>query len=279
MRLVYNTGHTMSKAKKLAKPIDIWKKKRWHTILAPKLFNNQVIGESPALEPNMMLGRTVMANLMHLTRDMKNQHVDLTFEVEKIQGDTAYTQLKTYEVNPAYIKRFVRRNRDRIDDSFICKSSDGVLVQLKPFLLTRSLTTKSIATKMRNITRRYLAHYVSQNDYESIARDIVNYRVQRTLVDYVKHLYPLKACEIRVMGLVKGEIKNVVKPSSIDDLTPPSNERQQQRRRPREMREIKAGVQETEHALPMNVKRKVQVEGKEDLTEEKEKEAEVKQEG
>ena len=158
----------MAKAKKATKTIDSWKKKKWHKVLAPGLFQNQVIGETPALEPEMVMGRTVMVNLMHLTRDIKKQNVNVTFEIQKIQGDTAYTELKSYQINPSYIKRSVRRNRNRIDDSFVCKTKDGLMVQLKPFVLTRNLTNKSINTKIRSVAKRVISNYVAQNTYETI---------------------------------------------------------------------------------------------------------------
>lgn len=250
-------NYKMAKVKKATKTIDTWKKKRWHKILAPKLFNQQVIGETPALEPDMVIGRTVMSNLMHLTRDMKKQHIDVIFEVEKVMGDTAYTQLKTYQINPSFIKRFVRRNRNRIDDSFVCKTKDAKVIRLKPFILTRGITTKSVNTSVRHIAKRFLANYVAKNDYEIIARDLISNKLQRTLVDYLRAVYPIKSCEIRVMQMLKGEVKNIVRPGPIDDLKVKESKRPS--RGPPRRREIKRGVQETGHALPMNIKKKIAV--------------------
>ncbi len=46
----------MAKAAKKQKLIDIWKRKRWYQIIAPKMFGNAVIGESIALEMDNMVG-------------------------------------------------------------------------------------------------------------------------------------------------------------------------------------------------------------------------------
>lgn len=188
--------------KKVQRTIDIWKKKRWYKLVAPALFNNEVLGESPALDAGVVEKRTITANLMTLTRDMKKQHVDVTFEVNKIQGDSAFTEFKRYEINPTFIKRSVRRNRSRVDDSFAAITADGWKLQVKPFLLTRFATPKSITTALRKKTRDFIIRAIAKNTRDTILHDVVSMKLQRLLRDAVKNIYNLRSCEIRVLDVL-----------------------------------------------------------------------------
>jgi len=191
-------------AKDIKSVVDTWKKKRWHPIVAPKLFSERVIGESPALEPAMMIGRTVKSNLTNLTGDIKKQHVEVTFEVDKVMGDTAYTYIRSFEINPSAMKRFVRRGKKRVDDSFKCRTSDSKTVVIKPFLVTKAMTTNSIITKLRKTAREVLTRGISGSTYDQICNDFVLYNLQKSMKAVLNKIYPLKICEIRMMSLIKG---------------------------------------------------------------------------
>ena len=192
----------MAQPTKVQRTIDIWKKKRWYKLIAPALFNNEVLGESPALDADVVEKRTITANLMTLTRDMKKQHVDVTFEVNKIQGDSAFTEMKRYEINPTFIKRSVRRNRSRVDDSFAAITIDGWKLQVKPFLLTRFSTPKSITTALRKKTRDFIIRAIAKNTRDTILHDVISMKLQRLLRDAVKNIYNLRSCEIRVLDVL-----------------------------------------------------------------------------
>lgn len=193
--------------KAVEKTIDIWKKKRWHKILAPKLFNEMVIGETPALEPNLLVGRTLKSNMMTLTGDIKKQNIDVTFEVERVMGDTAYTEIKSFEIGPSSIRRFVRRDKTRIDDSFICMTADNKKVRIKPFMVTLSKVPNSITTNIRRRTREYFARTVKGMTYDVLCREVVNYNLQKSLKGILNKIYPVRVCDLRVLEIVKGEIK------------------------------------------------------------------------
>jgi len=194
----------MAKAKKTQKTVDTWKKKRWHKILAPKLFNEQLLGETPALEPNDLLGRTVSLSLMTLTRDMKRDGVYLTFEVDRVMGDTGFTHIKAFEIKPGSIKRQVKRRKDRIDDSFLCKTADNLTIRMKPFIVTRTSSSNSVGTQLRKITKDYAKATIAKLPYDVLVKDLVTKRFQSQMRHELQKIYPLKTCEIRMCKLELG---------------------------------------------------------------------------
>ena len=193
----------MAKVKKKSqKTIDSWKKKRWHKVVAPKLFNEQELGKTPALDTGMLEGRTIATSLMTLTRDMKQAGTTVTFEVHRVQGDTAFTRIKEVEIMPSSIKRLVRRHRDLVEDSFIITTSDDIKVRIKPFLVTKNCTNNSIGTALRKALRIELARIASKTPYESFVTDVLSRRLQNGLRSTLSKIYPLRNCDIRKLSLL-----------------------------------------------------------------------------
>ncbi|MCX6708090.1 MAG: hypothetical protein NTW67_00370 [Candidatus Woesearchaeota archaeon] len=183
----------------------IVKKKRWIRILAPKLFNEQPIGESYVEEPQQLVGRNVTISLMILTNDPQKQAVNVSFKIIGSKNDTMLTELIGYKMLPAAAKKMMRRQREKIDDSFIVESSDKKIIRIKSLIITRGRTTGSVMATMRKLQRAYLAKTISQTDGENLIRDIVQKKIQYGLSQLLKRVYPVGACEIRQLEFIPPE--------------------------------------------------------------------------
>ncbi|MBI2549447.1 hypothetical protein HYW21_08950 [Candidatus Woesearchaeota archaeon] len=175
------------------------RKKRWFKIYGPKMFGEPEIGEVPTYEANTLRGRTLEINLMDMTGDPKAQNTKLTFAVETVEGDNAYAIPVKYQIIPATIKRLVRRTKDKVDASFLCKTKDQKLVRFKPLLITKNKTTKSVQTALRKTAHAYLQDAVHKLTYEDLILQLVNHKLQRSLKDLTSKVFPLKVCEIRIV--------------------------------------------------------------------------------
>jgi small subunit ribosomal protein S3Ae len=146
----------------MAEQVAKLKKKQWYSIIAPKQFDNAVIGETLAYEPGAMLGKTLSHSLMNLTNDTKRQNIYIHFKVVEIDGEKAKTSIIGYEIIHSSVKRFVRRNSEKIDMSFTCETSDNVFLRVKPLIVTRSDVKDSIASKIRNNAAGILAKTIKK---------------------------------------------------------------------------------------------------------------------
>lgn len=178
------------------------KKKKWYQIVAPQMFRNQVIGESLVTEGSLLIGRSISANLMSLTNDMKKQNVNVQFYINEIHNNQAKTVIKSYDLIPASIKRLVRRNRNKVDDSFVIKSKEGVSMRIKPLMTTRSRCSNSVTTDIRQLTREFLTEYASKVDYTNFFNDVVFNKVQKNLKHALNKVYPMKIVDIKSVKLV-----------------------------------------------------------------------------
>jgi small subunit ribosomal protein S3Ae len=188
-------------AKKPKKTETRAKKKKWFQILAPKIFLEQVLGETYKHDAESMVGKSLTVNLMNLTGDPKKQSVNVTFRVTQVKDSKGITGCVSYKMSSAGVKRLVRRNRARIDDSFVVRTSDGKHVQIKPLILTRFTTNKSVLSAMRKAVREHLQKHMATSTFDSFIKDLVAFKVQSKLREILKKIYPVVACEIRFLKL------------------------------------------------------------------------------
>lgn len=191
------------------------KKKQWYPIIAPKQFDNTLLGETLVHEPQVMLGKTLSHSLMNLTNDNKRQNVNIHFKVVEVDGDKAKTIIIGYEIIPSSIKRFVRRNSEKMDISFNCETADNVYLRVKPLIVTKADVKGSIAAKLRNSVVQFLTKTIKKMTYDELLNDLISHKIQAMTKENLNKMYPLKVCEIRYAGIEArkkhSEIKSEVK--------------------------------------------------------------------
>jgi ribosomal protein S3AE len=177
-------------------------KKEWYPIIGPKIFQNAVLGETYVYDANKILGKELRTNLMTLTNDSKRQNINIDFKVIQVENGKAFTSIIGYNMAPSSMRRLVRRNIEKIMMSFICKTSDNVLMKIKPLVITRASTSGSVATKIRKKVESFITNYISKISYDNFINDIVNHSLQSTLKKELSKIYPARVCEIRSMEII-----------------------------------------------------------------------------
>ena len=187
------------------------KKKQWYQILAPKQFENVVIGETLVYEPQQMLGKTLSHSLMNLTNDTRKQNISIHFKVTEVEGDKAKTSIMGYQIIPSTVKRFVRRNSEKMDLSFTCETSDNVFLRVKPLIVTKADVKGSIAAKVRNNALAFIVKTIKKMTYDEILNEVISRKLQDSMRQTLNKIYPLKVCEIRYLGIESREKPQEVK--------------------------------------------------------------------
>ncbi|MBW3021989.1 hypothetical protein KY328_03645 [Candidatus Woesearchaeota archaeon] len=193
-------------AKKAASSLKI-KKKRWIPVVAPKVFRNVVIGESHVLDPENLVGRIMKVNLMNLTNDIKKQNMYVDLKVKEIKNANAQTEVIGYGMTTASIKRVVRRNKDKIDDSFVVETANNLNVRVKPLMLTRNKASGSAKSSLVRINREKIAEYMKKNNYDTFVQEVISTKFQRGMREQLGKVYPLRLYEIRAFKIESKKIK------------------------------------------------------------------------
>jgi len=180
-----------------------WKKKKWYSIAAPAIYNNEIIGETSVMESSQLVGKAITVNLMTLTKSMKKQSQNITFKITELKENVGQTKTYRFEMQPSSIKRLVRAGRDRVDESFIVKTKDEQYARVKPLFITRNKQPMGVQTKLRKVGTAVIRKYAEAITFEEFVKDVVDGKVQKTLRDTVMKITPLRNADIRVVELVE----------------------------------------------------------------------------
>ncbi len=172
-------------------------KKQWYEIVAPKLFEEKVIGETLAVEPKHLMGRKLILNMMDLSRDYSNFYIKVHFQVDRIEGSRAYTKFVGHDIMRERIYRMVQRRNRRVDCIQDVVTKDGVKVRIKiVFTLIRRVNT-AIKGATRAKCREALERTVSEADFDELTKMIISGKLSAGLRKDITKIYPVNALEVR----------------------------------------------------------------------------------
>jgi ribosomal protein S3AE len=193
------------------------KKKRWYPILASKGFNEQILGESFVSEPEKINGKFVSVNLSTITKSFKDQNINLTFKVGSVIDNKGHTELISYKILSSFIKRFVRRDKSKIADSFITKDKSGNLLRIKPLIITHNLATKSQKTEIRKAVKEFTKNYISKTTLDLFINELIRKDFQKRLKRVLKKTMPIRYAEIRQVGYNSVKLLSLKAEKIIDE--------------------------------------------------------------
>ncbi len=196
----------MAKAKLLKS-----KKKKWLQIVAPKLFNNQVLGESYVASSDKLIGKQVKYNLMNLIRKPSNSSINLSFVVDTIKEDKGMTKLVGYEMVPSSVKRMVKRGKNKVELSFSCLTSDDVQIRIKPLVITKSITTGVVLASLRRGIVDELVASIGKLNFDELMKQLISNQLQISLKKKLKTIYPIRGVVVRSAKIEKKTKKTEAK--------------------------------------------------------------------
>ena len=136
-----------------------------------------------------------------LTRILRGKGMEIQLKI-KIEGDKAIAEPTKTKLLPYYMKKIVRKGTNYVEDSF-STSVQNAQIRIKPFLITRRKVSKAVRRSLRNKCKEELIEYVKEKSTNEIFNDILSNKLQKTLSLKLKKIYPLSACEIRVLKIEK----------------------------------------------------------------------------
>ena len=175
---------------------DKWRAKNWYNILAPTLFDNVIVAETLAGEPNSLIGRVTQASLQDITNDFRKAHIKLFFKISNIEGENAHTVFHGHSLTSDYLRRMVRRRRSRIDGVYDVETRDGARIRAKPFAITDRRIQNSQKRLIRGAMKNTLATVAKQKTLNSFLKDSFEGKLGTEIYKHCKNLYPVRRVEI-----------------------------------------------------------------------------------
>ena len=153
----------------------------------------------PSYSSESLVGRRLWVNLAHLSGDLKDHSIRIRFEIKNIAGEKAETEVIGYDLLGTYIKRIVRPNKDRIDDSFIASSQDNIKLRVKMIYLTRCKVNNSVSRDIMKKGREEIIGIFGKTSYMDVIGEIINNRLQKGLKGVLNKIYPLSNVDVKAI--------------------------------------------------------------------------------
>jgi len=194
---------------------DRWKAKNWYQILAPSLFNNVPVAETLSENPENLVGRVTEVSLQDLTNDFRKSHIKLLFTIDKVEQNTAHTQLKGSLLTSDYLRRMIRRRKSRVDGVFNVETRDGALLRVKPFAIAEKRIQSSQKKLIRNVMHDVIAKEGKAKTLNAFIKDCLEGKIGSEIYKHCKIYYPVKRIEINKTEIIR--LPTVI----IEDEKPP----------------------------------------------------------
>lgn len=176
---------------------EAWKAKQWYRIVAPDMFNGAELGETPAREPEMLIGRVSEVSYQDLTGDFTKAHIKLYFKINSIKGTDAGTEFIGHGMTSDYLRRLTRRRNTKIDDVVDVRTKDGYKIRIKTISISLGRISSShqhlIRIKMEEVVRNKAA----VSTMTELIKASINGELPKEIAKECKKIHPLKRVEVR----------------------------------------------------------------------------------
>ena len=186
---------------------DKWKAKRWYTIRAPRTpWSFRVIGETLAEEPEQLIGRNYEVIQNELDGDFSKMHVKVVFKVVDVLGNDAITEFVGHELLKDHVRRQVRRDRGKIDDTIDVVTEDGYYVRFKPLMISRARIKSSQKQQMRTLARDVILTTGATSTWFSLQASMLDGTLETKIKDAVSKIQPVRTVVIRRTQLIQAGV-------------------------------------------------------------------------
>jgi small subunit ribosomal protein S3Ae len=186
---------------------DKWKAKRWYTIRAPRTpWSFRVIGETLAEEPEQLIGRNYEVIQNELDGDFSKMHVIVVFRVVDVLGNDAITEFVGHELLKDHVRRQVRRDRGKIDDTIDVVTEDGYYVRFKPLMISRARIKSSQKQQMRTLAREVILTTGATSTWFSLQASMLDGTLETKIKDAVSKIQPVRTVVIRRTQLIQAGV-------------------------------------------------------------------------
>ncbi|AAM02674.1 30S ribosomal protein S3ae [Methanopyrus kandleri] len=180
---------------------DKWKDKVWYTILAPDMFDNVEVGETPADDPEKVIGRVLETTLGDVLDDITKHHIKVFFRIYDVEGTTAYSKFEGHRLMRDYVRSLVRRGTSRIDGVIDVVTKDGYKVRVAGL----AFTTRRAKTSQQRAIRKEMFKVIEENakecDFDEFIRRCLSISEEESIPEQIKEagrkIYPIRQAEIR----------------------------------------------------------------------------------
>jgi len=197
---------------------DKWKLKQWVTVLASPSFGNAPIGRVPITDIEKPAGRVVETTLYDiLKQDPQHYSFKLYFQIDRVDGDTAYTTLKGHEFSREYLRSLIRRGSSMSDFIKDYKTKDGYTVRVYTIALSQGRMNSSKKHEIRMIVDKIMEERAASLSYDQFVQETVLQKLASDVYNEAKKVTRLRHVGVRKTKLIG---RPQAAPTQMEELAP-----------------------------------------------------------
>ena len=175
--------------------------KRWYDLIAPEQFDRTELGSTFADEPEKVYGRTVEVTLGDITGDQGENNTKLTFKVNDVSSDAAYTEFIKHELARDYVRSLVRRGASKVDVAITVLTTDDYRVQLQPVAFTTKKADRNQEKAIRRVMIDLVEEAAAERTFDELVDSVIEGRLSSAIYGEAKTIYPLRRVEVQKLTL------------------------------------------------------------------------------
>jgi len=186
---------------------DKWKSKRWFTIRAPRNpWSFKIIGETIAEDEEQLIGRHYEIMQNELDGDFSKMHVKVQFRISGVVGADALTEYIGHELLKDHIRRQVRRDRGKIDDTVDVVTEDGFYIRVKPLMISRHRIKGSQKQQMRTLARDIILKTGATSTWVDMQKASLDGTLESLIKEAASKIQPVREVMIRRTQLMQSGV-------------------------------------------------------------------------
>lgn len=180
--------------------------KTWYNVYAVDVFPGQWIGETPADDPDKLIGRNVEVVVRDVTGDFMHEKYKLWFRIFKVDGTNAYAKFTKEMLNKDYVRSIVQRRSSRVDVKSEGVTKDGNYVRLFTLIITLTRIRSSQKHAIRKGIDEYISGLLPNYTVEELVKSFIFSNplpVTSEMQRIASKVAPVKYIELRKMVILK----------------------------------------------------------------------------
>ncbi|MDR5656987.1 30S ribosomal protein S3ae [Halodesulfurarchaeum sp. HSR-GB] len=192
--------------------------KRWYSVLAPEQFDRAELGTTPAIEPEQVIDRTIQTTLGDVVEGGEN-NVKLTFQVNDVGSDSAYTEFSRYELTRDYKRSLVRRGSSKVKAVLTLRTADDHRISVQPVAFTTKVADRSQKEAIRAKMTELVTEAAKERTFEEFLDSIIQGHLSSAIYNEAKTIYPLRRVEVEkaVLDAKPAEVEAEEETAAVDE--------------------------------------------------------------
>ena len=166
----------------------------------------RVIGETIAEDEEQLIGRHYEMVQNELDGDFSKMHVKVQFRISGVVGADALTEYIGHELLKDHIRRQVRRDRGKIDDTVDVVTEDGFYIRIKPLMISRHRIKGSQKQQMRTLARDIILKAGATSTWVDFQKATLDGTLEAQIREAASKIQPIRDVMIRRTQLMQSGV-------------------------------------------------------------------------